>query len=57
LAQEDDTNQIQTNREFYYIQMEKFARDAVADERIQCKEDIVVSERLVPRAEEASAPL
>jgi len=30
-------------REFYYIQMEKFARDAVADERIQCKEDIVVS--------------
>jgi len=37
--------------------MEKFARDAVADERIQCKEDIVVSERLVPRAEEASAPL
>lgn len=30
-------------REFYYIQMEKFARDAVADDRIQCKEDIVVS--------------
>lgn len=23
--------------------MEKFARDAVADDRIQCKEDIVVS--------------
>lgn len=30
-------------REFYYIQMEKFARDAVADNRITCKEDIVVS--------------
>lgn len=25
--------------------MEKFARDAVADKRIQCKEDIVVSTR------------
>lgn len=32
-----------SRREFYYIQMEKFARDAVADDRIQCKEDIVVS--------------
>jgi hypothetical protein len=36
-------NSIDGHREFYYIQMEKFARDAINDERIKCKEDIVVS--------------
>lgn len=38
-------------REFYYIQMEKFARDADADDKIQCKEDIVVSVRQSGREE------
>lgn len=30
-------------REYYYIQMEKFARDAIKDNRIQRMEDIIVS--------------
>lgn len=40
------------NREFYYIQMEKFAREAVNDHRITCKENIVVSKSSKEEEEE-----